>query len=581
MNDGSLPRRRLLAGGLAGLSVLTVPAAGCAPGEPTGGSGAEGPTGSPVDLGPETAGIDYPDPYTGPRARTVEPFGDPTAPFRVVVRQDAEVVGDWARNGFTRWLEQRTGVKIDFQTVLVTGSDGSTDLTKINAILASGDLPDAFLGIPLTDDQISLYGQQGALTRLDPYLETQAPQLKQAMTDYPDLRTLSKATDGGIYQFRGLNDCFQCRAATGRSYINQAYLERVGAEVPTDLDQFAEVLRLFRDRDPSGTGGMIPFGAGVNQPIDGFVMNAFLYNPGGTPSGGWLALDGDRVAFQATKPEWRAGLRYLRSLADEKLITPEAFTMTDDAMRRVGNQGRFGAVRAFAWITFVDVTPGREGRWTDYVALPPLAGPDGVRYAAWDHYSGIRDAAGLVITSACRSPETLVRWADAQLELEATLRAYGGTPGENWDWAKPADRGIDGRQAIWDLKEFPPPAGQSWSQNSVMYRSNDFRLSQRDDPTRPTLAGRLYRDALTYQKFQQPKEHQLPPLIFDEADAARRADLGAALAAAVRTATAEFSLGRRRVDDEADWQAYLDQLAGIGVQDYVDLHQRAYETRPR
>ena len=52
------------------------------------------------------------------------------------------------------------------------------------------DLPDAFLGIPFTSAQLSLYGQQGLFVALDDYIETYSPMTKQAMADYPDLAGL-------------------------------------------------------------------------------------------------------------------------------------------------------------------------------------------------------------------------------------------------------------------------------------------------------------------------------------------------------------------------------------------------------
>ena len=48
------------------------------------------------------------------------------------------MIGDWNDNDFTRWLEERTGVKVRFKRILATGSDGSIDLTKINACRRRG-----------------------------------------------------------------------------------------------------------------------------------------------------------------------------------------------------------------------------------------------------------------------------------------------------------------------------------------------------------------------------------------------------------------------------------------------------------
>ena len=85
------------------------------------------------------------------------------------------MVGDWNNNTYTKWLEEKTGVKVQFDAVLVTSPDGSADLSKINAMIASGDLPDAFMAVGLTRDQIALYGQQGLFQALDGHIENAAP----------------------------------------------------------------------------------------------------------------------------------------------------------------------------------------------------------------------------------------------------------------------------------------------------------------------------------------------------------------------------------------------------------------------
>ena len=177
--------------------------------------------------------MQYPEGYIGPKAtRAQGAFADGTQTFRVVVPVDTVVTGDWNKNAFTQYMEEKTGLKVQFQTVTTSGPNG-TDMTKVNAMLAAGDLPDAFLGIPFTRDQLSLYGSQGVFTPLDDLIETYAPQMRQAMTDYPDLAPLNKGTDGKTYTFAGLNDCYHCAISPGRALI---YKPLAGQARPGDAE---------------------------------------------------------------------------------------------------------------------------------------------------------------------------------------------------------------------------------------------------------------------------------------------------------------------------------------------------------
>ncbi|WP_166997350.1 hypothetical protein [Paramicrobacterium fandaimingii] len=45
----------------------------------------------------------------------------------------------------------------------------------------------------------------------------------------------------------------------------------------------------------------------------------------------------------------------------------------------------------------------------------------------------------------------------------------------------------------------------------------------------------------------------------------------------VATATAEFITGVRDPNSDADWSAYVDGLAGLGADRYVEIWQNAYD----
>ncbi len=99
-------------------------------------------------------------------------------------------------------------------------------------------------------------------------------------------------------------------------------------------------------------------------------------------------------------------------------------------MERYGNApGKpiIGGARAYYWGSFLDIDQkDPNARWRKYQAMPPLKGPNGVQYAAWNYLGVGVEVATLVITKKCAKPELLVQWADAQMELEAILRGYGG-----------------------------------------------------------------------------------------------------------------------------------------------------------
>ncbi|MFC7622126.1 extracellular solute-binding protein [Microlunatus sp. GCM10028923] len=577
-----LDRRTLIkaAGGTLGLAALGG-AAACTPAE-----GSDPGTGPSVDPNvhlelPEPIERPYPDPYAGPRAYDRKPFGDPSTSFRVVVPQDS-LVGDWNVNEFSRWLEQRTGVKIEYQAVNMKGPDGSEDLSKINAMLSSGDLPDAFLGINLSPSQISLYGEQELFLELGPLINAYAPVERQLMSEVETIKQTMTARDGKIYQYASISDCYHCRTTTSKTFINTDYLAKIGAAMPETTDDFRNVLRELKARNPSGKKGFLPF-LGGNAGWDGmdvWFVNPYTFNPGKP----WIRLNNGRMEFVANTDGWRQGMALMRSLYDDGTLTKQSFSIATPEMAKLGDQGLIGCARSYYWGGFLSISYDDDALWRRYQPVLPLVGPGGNRLTSTNHY--LSPWRTLLITKNCRRPDLLVQWADYQMDLEPILRAYdtGGEPGAQWDYAKKGEKGIDGRQAVWKaITEYGTDTtpGRGWSQYSLMYRSLDFRNAQYADPKAPTFESELYRVSQQYEKFSQPVDSQLPPLIFGEASIAEISDLETTIGDHVIKSMAKFATAGLDVHDDAVWNDYMATLEKMNLGQYLELFQRAYDERPR
>ena len=61
-------------------------------------------------------------------------------------------------------------------------------------------------------------------------------------------------SDGKIYGLLGRYESLYENSGDGIQIINQAWLDAVGKELPTTLDEYTEVLRAFKEQDPNGNG---------------------------------------------------------------------------------------------------------------------------------------------------------------------------------------------------------------------------------------------------------------------------------------------------------------------------------------
>lgn len=535
--------------------------------------------GKPVKGGPKTTlnrEVIYPDKYVGPVASFKGPITTERARLRVVAPQDPEV-GDWATNAFTKWYEKRTNVHVDW--AVVPGGDDTP--TKVNAMIAAGDMPDVFM-TPFTPSQLALFGQdQGLLIPLDDLIDQYGVEINRVFKGYPIAKEVCTAPDGKMYSLPYVNDCFHCQGSKNRAWIYQPWLDKLGLDMPTTTDELEEVLTAFKEGDPNGNGKAdeIPFTSDKDTRLDAYFMTAFLYNPDEP----WLVLDDDKVDVVFNKPEWREGLKYMNRLMGKGLIAQEAITQTNEQLQKQANAQTpiVGTVRAFYYGSFVEIDEAAEHpRYRDYVALPPMKGPDGAQVSAWDYYGSVAWAGRFSITKASKIPEIALMWGDGLYELEAIVNSYDGPQGKEWHWAKEGEHGLMGDQATYNIGTWGGTKNGNWNQVNIGYRSGDFRLAQAVDPKAPTFEEPLHKQTLkAYHPYRIKKSDQIPPLYmtFDAAGAV--ADMGTTMNEYVKQSTANFTLGKSDPNDDGDWDDYVETLNQMGIKEYLQIYQQAYDDR--
>jgi putative aldouronate transport system substrate-binding protein len=408
---------------------------------------------------------------------------------------------------------------------------------------------------------------------------------------------LITANDGNIYSMPNVNDCYHCNGSC-KLWINKAWLDALGLGIPQTTEEFYQALKAFKEQDPNGNGkadeiplisaidswvGVVSANNGqVNGSFDNFFMGSFLYNPGEP----WLVLNEEgKVDVSFNKPGWREGLRYLNRLHAEGLLAAESFSQTAEQLIRTGDNPEapiIGAVPAGWWGVFLTVDQAEEGRWQDYVAVPPLAGPDGTRIAPWNHYAGVASGQ-FVVTSACKTPDIAVRWADTMYELEATLRSVHGVLHEDVRWAQEGEIGINGEQGVWRALvtwASEPMRNRFWNQNGVQYRSSDFRLGEVVDPETPTFEKPLYEETkANYFPHAQDQARQLPPLFLTEEQAGQAGELATTINGQVKLMFAQFILGDADANDDGAWEEYVRTFEQMGLAQYLQIHQEAYDAK--
>lgn len=511
---------------------------------------------------------------TSAAAGSASAAGTETAALNVWAIESAAIT-DYATNGQSRWMEQQTGVSVNWMAVPAQGWYSAFQAS----VMAEEDV-DVYLYPFDTMEAEMLGSQMGCIIPLEELITPEnTPNLWAMLEADPELKSRITAPDGHIYTLFA-SDVYELSAYTQKLWVNRAFLEKytreTGCGMPATTEEFAAMLRYFGTHDMNGNGRQdeIPY---IGQAgVDGMynLFGAFLpANSSGNGFGCYRAEDGT-LCFAYDQQAYREALAYVRDLYAEGLISPDTFTISAEE-RCAFTSGSRETVRAgvVTGVTASQVvqlsTEPDAMTYDDYVALPPLAGPDGVRtiMSAGETRVSLRNA----ITTRCEDPETAIRWLDAGYSETARLYAvYGGLEGVDWSYAEGETLNGPGR-----VVNAPVTAGANicWGGQGIV-----FRVTEQDYLTMDAAgiaandALATYRANLAYRPYLVRSEW--PSIVWPGAyaqEAAEYAEYNGLIQKAVTEYYTDVILGRR--DLQADWDGYVQELQQIGLERYLALNE--------
>ncbi|MCL2243944.1 MAG: extracellular solute-binding protein [Treponema sp.] len=479
-------------------------------------------------------------------------------------------MGDsFVQNAWLRELERRTNVRIRWQTVSNNGWDEQRSL-----LLASGRLPDIILGSETFRD-VDIMNNLEYFRPLDTLIDQYMPNYKRALIEYPAFRQVTTYPDGRMYS---LANNLPKRPATRNHWIlNKTWLDKLGLAIPNTLDEYTNVLRQFKAQDANGNGNTndefpLAFYNDGNPRGSGVVMD--IFNPFGITDiyGSGMSIGKDGRPFPIyTSENYKAGVRWLRTLWQEGLIDPESFTQNWSMVTGKRMNAAAPLVGAhFAW------TPDSDfGQWSSqYVAIPPLVGPDGGRYVSGDPdgiFAIARNQA--LITTFCQYPEAAARWLDEFYTNEASIQNFWGAIGtviranSNGTYSlndPPAGTSADAWYWDQSLRDFGPKYVQAGFNDFIILSptSGDgfkWEISRASDPYVVKPFPRVI--------FTQRESDEIESLSYD-------IDVYIA-----QTMVKWITQG----GIDAEWDAYIARLNQMGFQRILQLRMDAYNryTNPR
>ncbi|QJD86597.1 extracellular solute-binding protein [Cohnella herbarum] len=490
---------------------------------------------------------------------------------------------DLNTNGFTKLLQDKFNAKFNFQTV---PSDGAKEKRQIS--LASGDYPDAYILTAYVDQfsqaDVLKYGQQGVFVPLNDLIDKHAPNIKAVIEKDPTFKAFNTAPDGSIYGLAAYAECYHC-SYPNKMWVNTKWLKKLNIDMPTTTEDFKKMLLAFKNDDPNGNGRKdeVPLSGSTEDygvRLIPYLMNGFIYND----DRNYLNLSGGKVDTAANKPEWKEGLAYIKSLFDEGLIDPGAFTQNAEAYKKIGENADaqiLGAAAAMHPAIFVNIDAGNKNS-SDYDAVPPLVGPHG-SFATHDA-GGITAGAKFVITNKASEEAriALIKMVDYMYTPEGQTNSASGLEGIAWRKPEPGEvalgKGVEAKFAPIPAKEGDAPTNSGWSGMGHFYMPKEYYDSfvSAEDIYAPEGYVRRINEATDMYVGHEPKElFPIWAVWIDPSEADEAGILQTNIRNYVQQYALQFVTGSK--DLNKDWDSYVKGLDDLNVKRYLEILQKAYD----
>ncbi|OAS17822.1 extracellular solute-binding protein [Paenibacillus oryzisoli] len=314
--------------------------------------------------------------------------------------------------------EKMSNVQVEF---IEAPTDGFNE--KKNLLFASNELPDVMYRSGLTPLEAIRYGTGGQLIPLEKLIDAYAPNLKKLMETYPEIRPAITTPEGHIYALPGIVSVNSAR--TDKRWMNQAWLQKLNLKVPETTDEFYEVLKAFRDKDPNGNGKQdeLPMTARNGLSIVPIMAGSFGLD---FQLGYNINLENDKVNIWMGSDRNKELLMYLNKLYAEKLLDPELFTQKEAQYLTKQGTGNTGFFFDQTNNPMLDTKVNEQ-----YIGIAPVKGPhgDSLQLAA----PVPRDFGAFAITSVNKNPEATMRWIDYFYSDEGSTLLRFGRQGENYE----------------------------------------------------------------------------------------------------------------------------------------------------
>ena len=437
----------------------------------------------------------------------------------------------------------------------------ATDTQEVfNLLMASGDLPDIIEGNNLKDDFIK-YGMEGAFIPLEDLIAQYAPNIQKFLEEYPYVKTFATAPDGHMYFIPYVPE-----GGVGKGYfIRQDWLDKLGLNVPTNVDELYDVLTAFANEDPNGNGQKDEIPYFTRHVSENFVDNEAtrLTHFWGAHTDFFVEEDGS-VNHGFVTDAFKEGMINVAKWYAQGLIDPEIYTRGSKS-RDIALGNDIGGFTHDWFGSSAAYNNSLSGEIEGF-DFEPIAPPADVNGDIWEEFN--RDLVkpdGWAITAMNEHVIETIQYFDFWFTEEGRRLMNFGIEGVQYDmvdgqpiFKEEVVRGEKSAQAqLWDIGAQVPIG---------FFQDFDYEVQTYNEIAQKGV--NMYVDG---DYVMTP----FPYLSFTEAEQETYDEVFTNISTYMRETHQKWILGAESVED--GWDGYLKRLDELGYQELIGIYQAAYD----
>ncbi len=296
--------------------------------------------------------------------------------------------------------------------------DASQGGTKLSNAITSGNYPDIILAEGADYINFAKTGVTADITEV--YEEYASDELREYLASDNGVGLNSAMIDGKLYGIPLLGNSYDSIMIM---FIRQDWLDAVGMQIPTTMDELHQVALAFTEKDPDGNGKNDTYGLGLNGK-DVFAYNsgvqAFMEGYGVIP-GYWgnnftfVEKDGKVQWGGADAEAMKAGLTLLNEMYQDGSIAKDFGVMDNDRITEEFSAGKCGIIFAPMWGAMGPAANAIKSDIDAHMVAAKI--PDGLGEGSSTPWFTSSTSSYYTVSSKCEHPEVLIKLLNLSVDI--------------------------------------------------------------------------------------------------------------------------------------------------------------------